>query len=208
MNRWLIGVLALLLGVGGGLMIARNAPGWLGSPAQPLVIADGALAAVRAQNRLVAFAARFTVAVTATQTRYGLTARKTMIVPGTVRYELDWDRLPAGSLLWNAAASTLNVTLPPLLISEPAVDLQRIREYDGGGLLLALTDAESALDAANRREVRAALLREARSPALVDMAKASTRAAVERTFLLPLRAAGIEDARVDVRFADDGKRAS
>jgi hypothetical protein len=203
-----IGVVALTLVVGLALGIL-GAMRWQGPAAvvglKPEVsaIAAASLDAVRAQNRLTAFAARFTVDVTSTaRTPLGLTAQKTMIVPGTVRYELDWTKVGQQDLRWDAATRTLSVTLPGIELSEPQVDLARIREYSQGRTLMALTDAEDRLDASNRAQIREALLREARRPVLAKLARDATRAAVERSFVLPLSAAGVE-ARVIARFPDE-----
>lgn len=170
----------------------------------PVSIVDASLSAVQAQNRLTAFAARFTVAVTSEQTRLGVfRATKTLIVPGTVRYELDWNRLTRRDIVWAATDRTLTVTIPRPAIAGPEVDLTRIREFKEGSLLLTLTDAESVLDTANRARVQSALLDEAKAPVLLRLASDATRAAVERTFMLPLAAAGV-DAHVVVRFPDAG----
>ena len=77
-----------------------------------------------------------------------------------------------------------------------------MREYDGGGLLLRLTDAAHALDASNRQAGQVELLRQARAPVPMRLARDATRRAVERSFALPLRAAGLE-ASVRVRFPDE-----
>jgi len=196
-------VLAIGLVLGAVAAMRLAAP-----PAAPDVrsIAQANLLAVQAQNRLTAFAARFTVAVTSQTERLGLSARKTMIVPGLVRYELDWAKLQPSDLAWNGATRTLTVQLPPVEVSEPAVDLARIQEYEDGRLLMALGNAEQALDAANRAKMRQALLREANAPILQRLARDATRAAVERTFELPLTAAGV-DADVVVRFRDEAGQA-
>jgi hypothetical protein len=195
---------ALLVGLALGVAAVTQ----LRSQREPDVssIAQANLEAVQAQNRLTAFAARFTVAVTSEVERLGLSSRKTMIVPGLVRYELDWTKLQPSDLAWNEATRTLTVDLPPIEISEPAVDLRRMQEYEDGRLLMALGNAERALDAANRAKLREALLKEARAPILVKLARDATRAAVERTFELPLTAAGV-DADVVVRFHDEAGRA-
>lgn len=204
--KWRAVLLGALIGlVLGGLLVALlRVPlaGWLARGPDPVSIADASLTAVQAQNRLTAFAARFTVAVTSEQQRFGgvLSARKTLIVPGTVRYELDWDRVRRQDLAWDAATRTLTVRIPAPEIAGPEIDLRRIREYKDGTLLFALTEAEAALDTANRARVQSALLAEARAPVLTAMARDATRAAVERTFALPLAAAGVE-ARVRVLVA-------
>lgn len=204
MKRTILLLLALAVGLGLGAVAVLN---WQRDPAPDITtIAQSSLEAVQAQNRLTAFAARFTVAVTSEAQRLGLSARKTMIVPGLVRYELDWAKVQTSDLTWDAAAKRLTVTLPPIEISEPAVELTQIQEYEDGKLLMALGNAEKSLDAANRAKLREALIKEARAPVLVKLARDATRAAVERTFELPLTAAGV-DADVVVRFRDETGKA-
>jgi hypothetical protein len=67
---------------------------------------------------------------------------------------------------------------------------------------MALTDAENTLDAVNRKRGQQELMRQARAAMPVRLARDAARRAVERSFAMPLRAAGIE-AQVDVRFADE-----
>ena len=203
MRRPALLLLGIVLGLALGLFAAtrwQGVSGLFGVKPEVTSIADASLSAVQAQNRLTAFAARFTVDVTSTaRMKIGLSANKTMIVPGTVRYELDWTKLKRGDLVWNAGAHTLTVRAPAVELSEPQVDLTRIREYEDGKLLMAISDAEAQMDAANRAQLRTALLAEARNPVLMRMATDATRAAIERTFALPLAAAGVP-ATVVVRF--------
>jgi hypothetical protein len=199
-----LAVLALVAGIALGALAVMQ---WRGAPETDVsTIAQANLQAVQVQNRLTAFAARFTVAVTSEAERLGLSARKTMIVPGLVRYELDWAKVRPEDLRWDPGARRLQVTLPPVEVSEPAVDLAKLQEYEDGRLLMALGNAERALDAANRAKLRQALQNEARAPTLIKLARDATRAAVERTFELPLTAAGV-DADVVVRFRDEAGQA-
>ena len=92
--------------------------------------------------------------------------------------------------------------LPPVEIDGPQIDLAQLREYGSGGILSHVTDAEARLDTANRRAGQAELVRQARDAAPMKLARDATRRAVETSFAMPLRAAGI-DAQVKVRFADD-----
>lgn len=198
--RPLAAILLLLVGLaaGWGLSERFNRPTRGGAP-EPVSVVAATLEAARAQARMTSFVARFQATITSTQTRFGLEARKTMIVPGTVRYELDWSKITPARMQWNAAQRVLVIDAPALEIAGPDIDLARIQEFSGGGLLLALTDAEEALDEANRAAARGALLEQARNPTLLGLARDATRAAVARTFTLPLAAAGIE-ATVIVRF--------
>jgi hypothetical protein len=170
----------------------------------PETIVSSTLSGMREQNRLTSFIASYVAVVTSEQSRLGLTAKKTLIMPGTVRYEVDMGKLGPQSLSWDEAAKTLTVTLPPIEIAGPQVDLNAIREYDGGGLLMRLTNAEQRLDDANRKAAQAELLRQARAPTPMRIAREATRRAVERNFALPLRAAGL-DAHVIVRFPDESR---
>ena len=168
-------------------------------------IAQRTLLYVRDQGRLATYAARFVAVVTAAESRMGLTARKTLIMPGDVRYSVDLARLQRRSLAWDEATRTLTVTLPPLEISGPDIDLSQVREYSEGGILMALTDAERTLDQANRRSAQDELMRQARERTPMQLARNAAMRTVARSFALPLRASGI-DASVAVRFIDPAGR--
>ncbi|WP_298667887.1 DUF4230 domain-containing protein [uncultured Sphingomonas sp.] len=191
----------LLLLAGGGWWLAQRYVAARLTP-DPTTIASGSLAGLREQNRLSAFAARFVAVVTSKQSQFGLSAERTTIMPGMVRYEVDLGRLSQRDVAWDAATKTLSVRLPAVEVTAPAIDLDAIRSYGSGGVLMALTPARETLDAANRNAGQAELLRQARAAPMMNMAKDATRRAVERSFAMPLRAAGI-DATVNVRFADD-----
>lgn len=199
--KWIAALVVVAL-VAGGI-------GWLASDRiartldpDPVAIATASLQSMREQNRLTVFDARYVAVVTSTQRRFGLSAQKTMIMPGNVRYEIDLAALKQEDVRWDGADSTLFVTLPPIAVAGPEVDLAAIREYDGGGMLMALSDAESRLDTANRQAGQAELLRQARGAVPMRLARDAAKRAVERSFVLPLRAAGLEP-KVNVAFADE-----
>ncbi len=168
----------------------------------PTTIASASLEGLREQNRLSAFAARYVAVVTSKQSQLGFTTEKTLIMPGMVRYEVDMGKLTQADVAWDGATKTLAVRLPAVEADGPQVDLNAVREYGSGGVLTTFTDAEKRLDAANRRAGQIELIRQAREPAMIKLARDATRRAVERSFAMPLRAAGI-DATVAVRFADE-----
>ena len=179
-------------------------------PAQPArpdprAIADAALLSVRDEGRLIALTARFVSVVTASETRLGLTARKTLIMPGTIRYSVDLARLKRNSIAWDDSMRTLTVTLPPLEVSNAHIDLGAVQEYSEGGMLMALTDSERDLDEANQRDARDDLMRQARDQLPMQVARGAAMRAVARSFAMPIRAAGI-DASVAVRFVDPSGR--
>lgn len=162
-------------------------------------IAAASLQGLREQARLTPFVARFVAVTTSEQSRFGLHAKQTMILPGLVRYDLDLNQITDRDVAWDEASKTLTVYLPPLILSGPEVDLKGIQVYDGGGILMALTDAEKALDAANKAEGQKALIAQARGEVPMRLARDAAKNAIERSFAMPLRAAGIE-ARVTAQF--------
>lgn len=201
LGKWLIAIaFAIALGLGALLLMQRTwERRWQGDVE---TIAASSLQGLREQNRLSAFAARFVAVVTSEQSRFGLSARKTLIMPGLVRYEVDLSRLQQRDVAWDEATRTLTVTLPPIEIAGPQVDMRAIQEYDGGGILLALTDAENVLDAANRKAGQNELMRQAREPVPMKLARDATRRAIANSFSMPLKAAGVE-ATVVARFGDE-----
>jgi hypothetical protein len=200
---WLLAlIIGVALGIGFAVVSGDRLATWLGRGPNPETIAEASLRAVKRQAKFTVLAARFTAVVTSEQTRFGLlSARKTLIVPGTVRYEIDWNRVGKDAVHWDAPTQTLNVTIPAPVVAGPEVDLAAIREYKDGTLLFALTDAEHTLDGANRARVSGTLLAEAKAPALTEMARDAATKSVERIFLMPLNAAGFDAAKVTVTFA-------
>ena len=168
----------------------------------PVTVATASLQAVREQAVLTPFAARFVAVVTSEQHRFGFSAKKTLIMPGLVRYELDLAALKQRDLSWDGAAHTLTINLPPIQVSAPEIAPSQIQQYGEGGVLMALTDAEATLDAANMRAGQTELVRQAREPLPMRLARNAARSAIERSFAMPLKAAGLE-ATVAARFAGE-----
>jgi hypothetical protein len=190
-----------------GLVLLGFALGWWLRPApaparpDPEAIATAALLSVRDSGRVVPFSARFVSVASASESHLGLTARKTLIMPGIVRYGVDLARLRRSSLAWDEASRTLSVTLPPLELSGPEIDLNQVQESSEGGLVMALAGSEKELDTANRQAAQDELMRQAREPRPMQLARGAAMRDVARAFALPLRASGVE-ASVAVRFVD------
>lgn len=168
----------------------------------PETVVAASLQGLQEQNVLVPFTARYVAVVTSTQTRLGLEAKKTLIMPGTVRYELDLGRLKQSDLDWDGDTNALIVTLPPLRLAGPEIDIDAISEFRDGVILLTLTDAEKTLDAANRKAAQEELIKQAKGTTPMRLARTAARTAVEQSFAMPLKAAGI-DAKVTARFASE-----
>ena len=191
-------LLGLLLGVTTGI-----ADRIFGGP-NPTTIASASLESMRAQNRLTAFVARYVSVTTSTTSQFGLSTKRTLILPGDVRYELDLAKLQPNDVTWDASTHTLNVRLPEVEIAGPDVDLSAAQEYGAGGVLSALTNADQVLDSANRAKAVADLRKQAQGPMQMRLAHQAARAAVERSFAMPLLAAGFKDAKVVARFPTEG----
>ena len=193
-------ILGVLIGVTTGV-----ADRLFGGP-NPKTIADASLQSMRAQNRLTVFAARYVSVVTSQQQRLGglFSSERTLILPGDVRYELDLSKLQPGDVTWDASSHTLTVELPQVDVAGPDVDINSVKEYGSGGVLSSLTNANEQLDQTNRDRAVKELRQQATAAMPMQLARQSARQAVERSFAMPLMAAGFKDVKVVARFPTDG----
>jgi hypothetical protein len=190
-------VVGVVLGISAGLVDKIFGP-------NAKTIATSSLQAMRAENRLIAFEARYVSVVTTDKSSFGLSAERTLILPGDVRYELDLAALSPKDLSWDSDRKTLSVKLPEIEIAGPDVDLAHAREYGSSGLLGVFTDARTQLDEANRAKAVADLRQQAQAPVPMRLAREAARQDIERSFALPLAAAGFKDVKVVARFPEDG----
>ncbi len=177
---------------------------WANRDTAPQVetVASSSLQAMREQNRLSAFAANYAAVVTSEQRRFGLSAKKTLIMQGLVRYEVDLAKLGANDVRWDADTRTLRVKIPPIETAPPQIDLKTVQEYGENGLLRAFTNVDDVLDDANRDKGLAELTRQANSPVPLRLARDAFKRAIAQNFEAPLHAVGIE-ATVEAYFADE-----
>jgi len=197
-------IVALVLGVLVGM--ATGVADRLFGP-NPKTIANASLESMRAENRLTVFAARYVSVVTSEQQRLGglVSSERTLVLPGDVRYELDLSKLQNGDVSWDGSTHTLKVKLPEIEVAGPDVDINAVREYGGGGVLSALTNANQQLDSANRERAVTDLRKQATAAVPMQLAHQSARLAVERSFAMPLLAAGFKDVKVVARFPTEGQ---
>lgn len=193
-------LLGLLLGVTTGL-----ADRIFGGP-NPQTIATASLESMRAENRLTVFAARYVSVVTSQEQRFGglVSSQRTLILPGDVRYELDLSKLQPNDVSWDGSKHMLTVELPEVDVAGPDVDINSVKEYGGGGVLSALTNADQQLDQNNRARAVTDLRKQATAAVPMQLARQAAREAVERSFAMPLLAAGFKDVKVAARFPTDG----
>jgi hypothetical protein len=169
-------------------------------------IASASLESMRAQNRLIAFVARYVSVVSSEEQRLGglVSSERTLVLPGDVRYELDLSKLQPNDVTWDGSTHTLQVKLPEVEIAGPDVDLTAVREFGQGGVLSVLTNANQQLDQANRAKAVADLRQQAQGAVPMRLAREAARQAVERSFAMPLLAAGFKDVKVVARFPTEG----
>ena len=195
---------ALVLGVVIGM--ATGVADWIFGGPDPKTIATASLQSMRAQNRLTVFAARYVSVVSSEQNRLGglVSSERTLILPGDVRYEVDLARLQPSDVSWDGSSHTLRVRIPEIDVAGPDVDIKAVKEYGGGGVLSALTNANQQLDEANRTRAVQDLRKQATAPLPMQLARQAARAAIERSFAMPLAAAGFKDVKVVARFPTEG----
>ncbi len=193
-------VLGVMLGLTTGLVDRI-----FGGP-NPKTIASASLESMRAQNRLIAFVARYVSVVSSEQQRLGglVSSERTLVLPGDVRYELDLSRLEPDDVTWDNSTHTLRVQLPEVEIAGPDVDISAAREFGDSGVLSALTNADEQLDQKNRARAVADLRKQASAEVPMRLARHAARQAVERSFAMPLLAAGFRDVKVVARFPTEG----
>lgn len=198
------GALALIaLFFAGGLWVVQSYIKARVDP-DPVTIATASIQGLREQNKLSAFRASYVAVVTSTQSRFGLSTERTLIMPGAVDYEVDLSKLRQRDVVWDAKSKTLGVTLPQPMPSPPRININAIKSYGRNGVLGTFTDVGSQLDDTNKAAAQKELTSRALQPEPMKLARDATRRAVEQSFALPLKAAGL-DATVRVRFAGEGR---
>ena len=201
-----LGMVAVALILGVFLGTATGIADRIFGGPNPKTIASASLESMRAQNRLIAFVARYVSVVTSGQERLGglVSSERTLVLPGNVRYELDLSKLNPEDVRWDGSTNTLRVRLPEIEVAGPEVDLNAAREYGEGGVLSALTNADQQLDQANRAKAVSDLRKQASAEVPIRLSRQAARQAVERSFAMPLLAAGFKDVKVVARFPTEG----
>ena len=110
----------------------------------------------------------------------------------------------SGDIVTRFVASAAANGVEVFRLHDPLNDVSNLREAGA-----AITSAGGAFHAGlvyspGRTGETETLVRQAREPAMIRLARDATRRAVERSFAMPLRAAGV-DATVSVRFADEAQ---
>ncbi|OQW38744.1 MAG: hypothetical protein A4S12_12210 [Proteobacteria bacterium SG_bin5] len=168
----------------------------------PAKIAEQVREGLRAQGALTVLTARYVALVEAKSGDFVFETKRTLLMPGQARYLVDLRGIGPRDLRWEAATRTLHLTLPPIALAGPQVDLGAVKVFGEGGLLAGLGDAAERLDANNRLAAQNDLIRQAHAAEPMDQARAAARKLVGALFAAPLQAAG-QKPKLDIRFADE-----
>ena len=163
------------------------------------------LVAFEKQNRLTVFSAQLAPVVASDDARFlGLVKSKQVaVIPARVDYTIDLSAMNRDRLAWNEAAKTLDVLLPPLVLSRPNLDEARA-QYLREGVFIT----REAQDKLNRNTTLLAeqqATKNAANPVLIGLARSAAKDAIRQNLAIPLQVAGYGDVTVRVRF--DGEPA-
>ncbi|HEX5535657.1 MAG TPA: DUF4230 domain-containing protein [Sphingobium sp.] len=170
--------------------------------------ATTALRSLQGQGRVTLFSARLAAVLTPARTEgeAGAGGPLMVLVPGTVRYDMDLRDASPRDIVWDVEEKTLAVKLPPLILSEPDIEIAGARLFEAG-TWMALPNAGSWLTAGTRKAAQTQLLQQARDDLPMRNAREAGRKAVERAITERLREEGAR-ATLIVRFADEPRNAS
>ncbi|MDE1467133.1 DUF4230 domain-containing protein [Aurantiacibacter sp. D1-12] len=171
------------------------------------IVATSMLAFER-QNSLTVFSSRFDVVAESISTPNvgpveigALQSRQAMIVPATVEYRLDLSAMDHDDFTWDATTQTLDVSLPPILVSTPNLDESQARYFTDG--VWVSRDASEALNRSNSEIAERRAVAFATNAEVMGLARSAAREAVQQNLAIPLQVAGFGDVRVTVRFTDE-----
>jgi len=123
----------------------------------------------------------------------------TIRYPYSIDYFLDLRRIDGSAYRWDAATRTMTVRLPDVAPARPNVDASGATRIGTTGVFMS-RDAAQRLNGqvAARAALRAA--ESANKRENLDRARASAREAMQDLVAMPLRAAGLGDLKVVVRY--------
>ena len=162
--------------------------------------------ALKAEGRVAAFSGRF-VAMAPPGPETGAaapdqTAKPALIVPGSVRYDVDLKALKEKDVVWHEREGLLSVKLPALLLDGPDLDIEDMKRIGEDRAWTAPANGSKLLNDVARKAVQAELLKQAQGGKAMTLARDAAKALVERAFATQLRAQAVQ-ASIEVHFADE-----
>ena len=127
-----------------------------------------------------------------------LDTSQTVKAPYAVDYFVDLSRVTPRDFSWSAEKKTLLVEIPDVVVGKPNIDEGASTVRQSG--LYVSRNAAVRMQQTASRSLAAGADKAAQRPENLQKAREAAREAVERNALAPLRAAGINDVTVVVRF--------
>lgn len=127
-----------------------------------------------------------------------LDTTQTVKAPYAVDYFIDLSQVTPRNFSWSAERKTLLIEIPDVVPAKANVD-EAAGSVEQSGLFISRGAAVRMQKTASR-SLAAGAEKAARRPENLQKAREAARAAVQRNALAPLRAAGIGDVTVEVRF--------
>ncbi|MES2119286.1 MAG: DUF4230 domain-containing protein [Pseudomonadota bacterium] len=158
--------------------------------------------AFQEQNNLSVFRAQVPQFVTSNQKGWIFSAEQFGIIPASVEYRLDLSKMNKSDFKWDSETKRMTVTIPPLLIGEPVLDMSRAKLVNKG--ILMRGDVALQLLKKNTISARQQSLNDAKNPQMMELARNAARKAMAQNISIPLRVAGYDDITVVARFPTDG----
>lgn len=127
-----------------------------------------------------------------------LDSSQTIVAPWSVDYFIDLSRVGSSDFAWNADARTLLVELPEPIVGRPNIDMTGAEVTQSGVFISRQAGMRLQRKAADALAVRAD--QAARSTENLKRVRQSAAEAVRHNVEAPLKAAGMGDVKVDIRF--------
>jgi hypothetical protein len=158
--------------------------------------------AFQEQNNLSVFRAQVPQFVTSNRKGWIFDAEQFGIIPASVEYRLDLSKMTKSNFNWDSETKRMTVTMPPLLIGEPVLDMARAKLVNKG----ILVGGDIALELLKKNTVTATqqAQKDAKNPQMMQLAREAARKAMAQNISIPLQAAGYKDITVVARFPTEG----
>lgn len=161
-----------------------------------------AVESLRSESKLLVYSYKAFASVSVERDGFLLlNGRQDLITPASVSYFVDLSRLTQDHVSFNEQAMVVTVRLAPLILGDIAFEPEGARTSNGGLLTFSQTEVDE-LSKLNYASARKAFTKQAQGAELVQAAKAQAIKAVESSFEIPFRAAGLADVQVIAVFDD------
>jgi Protein of unknown function (DUF4230) len=191
------------------------ASGWALAPDQPLneevqqtgfmkvettKVLEATVQSLRTENKLLVFSYKGSAKVRAERTYFKIfSGDQQLQISAVVNYYLDLSDLSLADVTYDEKAKLVRVKLPKLKVGDIAFQPENAMT-DSGGILSWNDDQVEALRKLNNKTARKAMVAQAQQKGLVNAAKRQAISNVKSYFEIPLRIAGLPDAKVVATF--------